>query len=119
MEEYLEFFEGGGETVFKNGVCTSLSTLRIAKVLELSGADPAAGPGELREMMRHYFGSSFGNSEGLTVQIGRVIGIGEPISADVLAEAKKYRPLVRQHLYAFHTRQLERLKNQAKEDQER
>jgi hypothetical protein len=60
--------------------------------------------------MRFLLGSTFTHDEGLTKEIGRVIGKGKPINSRIQAEAEKKRSDVRKQLLASLDRYSKKLK---------
>jgi hypothetical protein len=92
-----ELFENG-EGVTPDGKHSPFNALGVAMILELHVLFPKAGEDSLRALMRTFFNMTFTNGEGLSGEIGRVIGKGTPIAPQTLAEAQNYREIVREHL---------------------
>jgi hypothetical protein len=104
----LELFETG-EGVIAGSDHPPFSALGVSMILELHSLLPTAGEDSLRAAMRIFFGATFTNQEGLTGEIGRVIGKGRPIPARVLGEAESHRPAVKFQLKSVLRRMLEEL----------
>lgn len=103
-----ELFETG-EGVTPEVAHLPFSPLGVAKILELNRLFPNVGEGSLRELMRSFFGDRLSNGDGLSAEIGRVIGNGKPIGSHILDEAERKRPVVRDQLRAIFSRRLEKL----------
>lgn len=106
----LELFETG-EGVIAGSDHPPFNALGVAIILELhSLPSKRVGEDTLRGAMRFLLGSTFTHDEGLTKEIGRVIGKGKPINSRIQAEAEKKRSDVRKQLLASLDRYSKKLK---------
>lgn len=106
----LELFETG-EGVIAGNDHPPFNALGVATILELHSLPlNQVGEDTLRGAIRFLLGSTFANAEGLTKEIGRVIGKGKPLISRIQAEAEEIRPTVRKQLLAIFARYSETLK---------